>query len=669
MKKTFKTLKALILRTVGAKELAKEAEGKEVLNDDQRAKITAAFGTNVLQVFEDNLNATEKVQNELDLETLLKDLSIDNSVELQEKLDSALDANKDLEAQLEMVSKLGENKPTPEAVSKFAAAVDTVPQINMSAKHNVIANQVLTSGFKGVDLKSTEGIDIAELRQEFGTVMPPKERMQIVKDAIYLGFPDAKHMTRIHSDTDYKAASASIGSIVQQFTSEWTPKGKVKINPCLIPYRRHKINVPIKPAEVLNSWIAFLYEQGKDTVSMSITEYILRQHIMPKALDDITRSMIGKGKFKDVGIVDENARGTSASEAMDGYETILVLNKQNGSTKMNFYKNATNILDKKLTDAHVLAAVDQYVDAIGLFFVGELPIFCSEQALKRYQRADFNVNGKYTGEKIGDEIRFSKFKFIVLQSMYNSPILFSTPKDNFIELVDYASADNCINDIQKVDYKLKVFGEFSLSVGFLVEQGVFAYIPDGYQPWSKVIEDVPVDTEDSPWSNGGAVRLTTPELKEANRVITWKKNPAAKSYMLNIAGTLTSQVENTFDMKTLPPGEHTVCVQAVGDGTTHSSSEYSDVLTIENPPPTALAKPVVTLAEGVITWKKIASAIGYSVIVGDVGVATLDESILSYGLNALTLLAGTHSVTVTAMGDGFSKGDSDPSVAVEYIVT
>ena len=73
--------------------------------------------------------------------------------------------------------------------------------------------------------------------------------------------------------------------------------------------------------------------------------------------------------------------------------------------------------------------------------------------------------------------------------MYNSPILFATPKENFIQLVDLAKADSCINDIQKSDYVVKIFGEYSLSVGFAIAEAVFASVPAGYVPSEAVVSD------------------------------------------------------------------------------------------------------------------------------------------------------------------------------------
>ena len=112
--------------------------------------------------------------------------------------------------------------------------------------------------------------------------MPPKAKLELLTKRIYNGFPDAKYMTRIQANSDYIASAAMMSEVSQQFTPKWTPKGTVKFTPIRIPYRRHKINVLIQPAEILKSWLLFLYEQGKTMAEMPISKYIIENHILDK---------------------------------------------------------------------------------------------------------------------------------------------------------------------------------------------------------------------------------------------------------------------------------------------------------------------------------------------------------------------------------------------------
>lgn len=84
--------------------------------------------------------------------------------------------------------------------------------------------------------------------------------------------------------------------------------------------------------------------------------------------------------------------------------------------------------------------------------------------------------------------------------MYGSKIIFATPAENMVMLVDYAKAESCINDIQVQNYKVKVFGEYSLATGFLVAEAVYAAVPDGYEP---TVASDPIEASDA-WEHGSS---------------------------------------------------------------------------------------------------------------------------------------------------------------------
>ena len=133
--------------------------------------------------------------------------------------------------------------------------------VDMKALHNVQVAAMLKEG-RIYGAADTPTLDVAELNKEFSMAMPPKQRIDILTKEIYLGFPDHVHMTMVQSDTDYIASAALIDSVVQEFTDVWTPKGQAKFTPIRIPYRRHKINVRIKPTQILKSWLLYLYQQN-----------------------------------------------------------------------------------------------------------------------------------------------------------------------------------------------------------------------------------------------------------------------------------------------------------------------------------------------------------------------------------------------------------------------
>ena len=480
----------LVARLFGKNELDVK-DGKVVLTDQERQKVLDQYG----QAFLDKLEAIdiEAEADALDLFNAAVDAKVGEATPaLHEQI-------RNLQADVTALS--SEPEPAPAVKPAHLSVQEKVFRINMAAAHNKVVADALNSvnplAFAAMEDAT---IDITDLNQEFSMVMPPKVKLEILTKRIYNGFPDAQHMTRIQSNTDFIASAAIMSEVSQQFTPKWTPKGAAKFTPIRIPYRRHKINVLIQPAEVIKSWLLFLYEQGKTMAEQPISKYIIENHILPKVLDDITLSMIAKGKFVDhsAGVSDGDA-GFAAKDSMDGFETILVEGKSTEGCKINYYKNAADFTS--MTDAEILAYVDGFVDSISGLFAKGTVVYCSEQFLTRYKRADFAVNGKYTGLENDGGIRFTNFRLVPLVSMYNSPILFATPKENFVELVDYSKAENCIVKVEEQNYDVKIFGEYSLSTGFKIAEAVYAAVPDGYVPVEAIISDTP---DESKWENGKA---------------------------------------------------------------------------------------------------------------------------------------------------------------------
>lgn len=485
----------LVARLLGKPQLDVK-DGKVSLSEEEKKTIRDNYG-------EPFLAKLESVDIEDDSESALDLFNAAVAAKTAEATAALTSQIKSLQASVLELT----NEPEPKPAVKVAAPAGAQAfAVNMNASHNkIVANALNSTNPLAFGAIEDASIDITDLNAEFSSVMPPKAKLELLTKRIYNGFPDAKYMTRIQANSDYIASAAMMSEVSQQFTPKWTPKGTVKFTPIRIPYRRHKINVLIQPAEILKSWLLFLYEQGKTMAEMPISKYIIENHILPKVLDDITLSMIAKGKFVDAGTVSDGDKGKAAKDSMDGFETILVEGKKDATCKINFYKNAKNPMT--LDDQGVLSYVDGFVDAISGMFANIVTVFCSEQLLTKYKRADFAVNGKYTGVEADGAIRFTNFHLVPLKSMYNSQIIFATPQENFVELVDYSKAESCINKIEESNYDVKVFGEYSLSTGFKIAEAVFASVPDGYDP-STTIASGEVDLGDK-WENGAASRLAS----------------------------------------------------------------------------------------------------------------------------------------------------------------
>lgn len=484
----------LVARMFGKEKFSVSDNGLLELSEDEENKIRATYGEGFLK----KLKAVDfSSASEADADTLFNEAVKFKAEELTKDKDAVITQ---LRADIDALVR--EPEPAPAAQTPAQqAGIAVAKAVNMAASHYRLVSAALASA-NPMDFSrlADSGLDVTDINAEFGKVMPPRTRLDIFNRNIYLGLPDAPLFTREQSNTDYKAAESLMTEVSQAFTPYWSPKGKASFRPITIPYRRHKVNVTFKPADIIKSWLTFLYEQGKTPAEMPVTRYIVEQLIMPKVQDDVTRIMLGKGKYAEpTSVTKDGDAGTSAVSSMDGIETILVEDKAATTRKFNHFKAVKDPFT--LTGQALLDYVASFVKAISKYFVNKPLIYCSEEFLEHYQAQDFAVNGKYTGQGVGNAIRFSGFSFQPMKCMYGSPILFATPKSNLVMLVDYASASNCVNKIEEHHYDVDVMGEYSLSVGFKIADAVFAAVPDGYTPSTSVVGNSPA-AGDSDWDTG-----------------------------------------------------------------------------------------------------------------------------------------------------------------------
>lgn len=496
-KLTNKSVFGIIAKFLGKPELTVK-DNKFELTEDERTRIRNTYGADFLAALEGAAGSEEDA-------TAIFDQMIASAQEKDDTIAGLQSDKANLQSTVQTLSSTPEPKPEPHAVP--GTSKDGVKySVNMGALHNRLAAEALASsaGFIGVmnrDIKMS-AIDISELNSELGTSMPAGFRLEILNKRIYNALNDVRFMTRIQSNTDYKAATDVLSEVSQQFTPKWTPKGNLKFTPTVIPYRRHKINLPINPADILKSWLLFLYEQGKTQADMPFTRYVIEQ-VIKKVPDDIVLSMLGKGKFVDHSDAEEGSAGSDAKDSMDGYETILVNGLTNSKCKFNYYKEAADYTN--MTDQEMVDYVEGFVDAISPLFAKKLELFCSQEFLTRYKRAEFAIHGSKTNTENDGSVRFTKFKLNPLESMYSSPILFATPIENFVLLVDVTKAENVITEIQKNHYNVDIMGEYSLSVGFRIQEAVYAAVPSGYDPSGSVATDA--SSLSDKWATGGDASL------------------------------------------------------------------------------------------------------------------------------------------------------------------
>jgi len=487
----------MVLALLGIQAFSEE-DGKVSMTEDQKTKIKTVYGQAFLDKFSAELATSEEETTPDAVEALVSAITAHNTAVMQQTI--ALNATltnqvnaqalkiTEATAQIATLSAGPEDDNLPELDASLPRA-EGVPSV-MSRKDLKMAAYADINHFmkKGVmNAVDAATIDVADLATEFGTYLSQNSNNIELISTMFQGFTSAGMFTSKMGTTEWRATQALITSVSQSFTSKWTPAGQTQLRPLAVKNRRHKINMPIIPADVLESYAMHMYDEGLSIDQMPITRYIWNELIYPQLMQDIETRMIWKGKFIDPGAVSANDPGKPAEDSMDGIESILADNAANGNAdNINFFDGGAFDY-ATATDDEVLAFVSQFVDYITPVFRRQaMNVHCSHEFWKRYKIAYKNKFGAGSGTESStfgsDRIDFSNQVLQVVDGMYGSGILFATPKINLIKLRHKNEAPRVINDVQKVDYEVRLFGEYWLGAGFAYGEAVFAFVPDGYDP-------------------------------------------------------------------------------------------------------------------------------------------------------------------------------------------
>jgi hypothetical protein len=254
------------------------------------------------------------------------------------------------------------------------------------------------------------------------------------------------------------------------------------VTPLKIVNRRHKINLPIVPDDITGGYLTYLYNEEVTPDQMPVTKYVIDQLLRPRIADDIEYKMIASGVFDELvpGDVTEGDAGQAPEKSMDGFLTILTAQAALPGTAMNFW--TPSVAWSEDNSVEYFEAYAKWVKATNptLGKVG-MNVFCDpdmdETRRKKYREMfPMTKDTDFSNSKID----FSNMTVVPLENMRGTGILFSTPKENFIELHHINEASGATKlFLQLRDYEVRVFGEFWLGVGFAVAEWVFAAMPEG----------------------------------------------------------------------------------------------------------------------------------------------------------------------------------------------
>lgn len=261
----------------------------------------------------------------------------------------------------------------------------------------------------------------------------------------------------------YPQAHTLLENVVQGFSAEWTELGKMQIKHKILKDYHQKVNFPIIPSEILGSYFAELYAENKSMRDMPISKYIIDNELLPKVIDNMDTLSV-KGEY-------DAARLDEFGYSMNGIEVILnTMLAADASTSHTPFKIPLNAL----TDSNAVDVMTQWERSLPSKFKKKgviKKVFMSENNVERYvlDYEDKFGQNKFQGDTL--KTRLGKREIVAIPGMDDDHI-FGTTENNFRRLIDVFDKP-AITDIQKQDYKVKIFMEFWKGYDFLIDEMVF----------------------------------------------------------------------------------------------------------------------------------------------------------------------------------------------------
>jgi len=262
---------------------------------------------------------------------------------------------------------------------------------------------------------------------------------------------------------NYPSGHDIMSNVVQGFDDgQFDDLGSLQIEHKILKNFHQKVNFSIKPSQIIHSYWGHLYQEGLSREEMPISKYILEEKLIAQVIDDMATLEV-KGVY-------DPARAKEFGYSMNGIETILLnlFAAVPGDDPTPFKIPLSGLTDTNIVDQVTL-------------FEKQLPskiksrvkkIFMSENNLERYI---VNYEDRFGDNKFQMDqakTRLSKLPIVGIPFMETDDI-FCTVDNNFVRLIDVFDGKPEITDIQKYDYKLKIFMEFWKGYDFLIDELVF----------------------------------------------------------------------------------------------------------------------------------------------------------------------------------------------------
>lgn len=267
-----------------------------------------------------------------------------------------------------------------------------------------------------------------------------------------------KIVTKVNGE--YHLYNTVMSHVVQGFEPKWQELGEWYARESIIKSYRQKVNFPIVPANVLGTALAELYQENKEPTVKEIVRVIIKDLLIQITDDLELLSMQGS--------YDPANKSGKFGFSLEGWNQIvkdLIKNTNNPAYKIP--------LDP-LTEVNIYDQLLKFEKDIPKKMRAKIKyIHMSTNNADNYTIEYESRKGQVVTYKDSDKTKSPLGKRAIIgHDNMDDDIIFATIEGNMVKLIDLIENPATINDVQKEDYKIKLFSDFELGYGFALNEAV-----------------------------------------------------------------------------------------------------------------------------------------------------------------------------------------------------
>lgn len=263
----------------------------------------------------------------------------------------------------------------------------------------------------------------------------------------------------------YPSFHKILGHVVQGFKAEWQALGEASFKHKMLQSFRQKVNFEVVPDEVLHTWLAYLFAEGKKKEDHPISKHIIEE-LMAKVIDDL-EDLSQTGVFNAA-----NADG-QFGQSLDGIATQVT--KALADTDHPAFRIPLNAI----TPTNIIDEVKSFEKQLPRKTRRKVKkIFMSHSMMLEYADQYEQAYGTKVTFVNDDTIKTPLTKMLIVGLDVPDTVMFAPVEGVMARLIDVIDKPR-ITDVQVQDYVLKLFMDFFLGYDFLVNELVYVAVFDG----------------------------------------------------------------------------------------------------------------------------------------------------------------------------------------------